>query len=542
MKTTNMGVSFRTAACLLVVLQISVEADAARVPTGTALAPVQEIVRGNGTEPATLDVQRAESNEAFNIINDLFEGLVSIDAGGQPRPALAASWETSDNVTWTFHLRSGLTWSDGSPLTARDVVFSWRRLADPKTASPYASFADYAHIKNAVQVMQGKLAPDQLGITAPDDRTVKVTLEQPVSYFLQFVAHPSLFPVSEHNLEQYGDSWTRPGHMVSSGPYKLEQWVVNEKIVVSRNGRYWNNADTVINKATYLPLSDSTAELNRYLAGEINLTDTISAIDFPRMKKERPSEVKVSPILGVFYYEINNRRAPFNDARVRQALDLALDKGVIANKVLGKGQQPAWTVLPLSMGETALTPPEWATWTQEKRVAKAQALLQAAGYSSSHPLQFSLLYNASEDNRRLAIAAASMWKKTLGAQVNLQNQEWKTLLDTMHQGQFDMVRYLWAGDYNEPSTFLNTFRSGDSQNTAFYRSPAFDAAVKAAGLASTSKEAAKYYQQASNIISSDAPVIPVFYSVQNRMVKPQVGGYAPSTLGFYYMKDLYLRK
>lgn len=126
MKTTNMGVSFRTAACLLVVLQISVEADAARVPTGTALAPVQEIVRGNGTEPATLDVQRAESNEAFNIINDLFEGLVSIDAGGQPRPALAASWETSDNVTWTFHLRSGLTWSDGSPLTARDVVFSWR--------------------------------------------------------------------------------------------------------------------------------------------------------------------------------------------------------------------------------------------------------------------------------------------------------------------------------------------------------------------------------------------------------------------------------
>nr|WP_261642934.1 ABC transporter substrate-binding protein [Erwinia mallotivora] len=540
MKTMSAGAFYRTAASLLVAFGVG--ASAAQVPAGTQLAAAQEIIRGNGTEPATLDVQRAESNEAFNVINDLFEGLVSIGADGKPRPGLASSWETQDNITWTFHLRPGLTWSDGSPLTAQDVVFSWRRLADPKTASPYASFANYAHIKNAVEVTGGKVAPDQLGITAADDHTVKVTLDQPVSYFLQFVAHPSLFPVSEHNVEKFGDSWPRPGNMVSSGPYKLDQWVVNEKIVVSRNDRYWDNAHTVINRATYLPLNDGTAELNRYLAGEINITDTITSTDFPRMKKEKPAEIHSTPVLSVFYYEFNNRRAPFNDVRVRQALDLALDKGVIASKVMGKGQKPAWTVLPLSMGGITLTPPEWAGWTQEKRVEKAQALLKQAGYSSSHPLHFRLLYNTSDDNRRLAIAAASMWKKTLGAQVELQNQEWKTMLDTMHQGQYDLVRYTWIGDYDEPSTFLNTFRSGDSQNTSMYGSAAFDAAVKSAGLASTPKEAGQYYQKASDIIAGDTPVIPVFYGVQNRLVKPEVGGFAPSTLGFYYLKDLYLRK
>lgn len=419
MKTMSLGAFYRTATSLLVALQVGLAANAAQVPAGTQLAPVQEIVRGNGAEPATLDVQRAESNEAFSIINDLFEGLVSIGPDGNPRAGLASSWDTHDNTTWTFHLRPGLTWSDGSPLTARDVVFSWQRLASPQTASPYASFANYAHIKNAVQVTEGKLPLDRLGIVALDDHTVQVTLEQPVSYFLQFVAHPSLFPVSERNVKQYGDSWPRPGHMVSSGPYKLDQWVVNEKIVVSRNDRYWDNAHTVINKATYLPLSDGTAELNRYLAGEINTTDTISSTDFPRMKKEKPAEIKTSPMLSIFYYEFNNRRAPFNDVRVRQALDLALDKDVIAHKVMAKGQQPAWTVVPLSTGGITLRPPEWAGWTQEKRVAKAQALLQEAGYSTSHPLRFSLLYNTSDDNRCLAIAAASMWKKTLGAQVSL---------------------------------------------------------------------------------------------------------------------------
>ncbi|TDS71491.1 oligopeptide transport system substrate-binding protein [Pantoea sp. PNA 14-12] len=520
----------------------SFPAIGANVPAGVTLAPLQEIVRGNGDEPPTLDVEKAETNDAFAILYDLFEGLVQTMPDGKVVPGLAVSWETADNKVWTFHLRPDLTWSDGSPLTAQDVVFSWRRLTDPKTASPYASFASYAHILNADAVTSGKSPTDSLGVKALDDHTVQVTLDQPVSYFLQFVAHPSLFPISANNVKRFGEAWSRPGNMVSSGAFKLDQWVVNEKITLVRNDRYWDNAHTVINKVTFLPIHDLSAELNRYLAGGITITDNIPAVDFSRMKKERPKEVRSTPIYSVFYFQINNRKPPFTDVRVRQALNLALDKTIIADKVIGMGQQPAWAMLPLSMGEVTLKAPAWAGWTQEQRVKKAQALLSEAGYSASHPLTFTLLYNTNQDNQRIAIAAASMWGKVLGARVTLQNQEWKTMVDNMHQGQFDLVRYTWGADYSEPSTFLNTYRTGDSQNTAGYASPAFDAAVKAAGMDTSLDAVTRDYQKASDIIANDTPVIPVFYGALNQMVSPKVGGYAPSHLRFYYTKDLYLVK
>ncbi len=542
MSVSRLYVALMGLSVIITGLSCSTAAFGANVPNGVTLAPVQEIVRGNGAEPATLDVDKAETNDAFSVINDLFEGLVRTDPEGKVIPGLAASWETADNKVWTFHLRPDLTWSDGSPLTAEDVVFSWRRLTDPKTASPYASFANYAHILNADAVTGGKSPPDSLGVKALDAHTVQVTLDQPVSYFLQFVAHPSLFPVSENNVKKFGEAWTRPGNMVSSGAYKLDQWVVNEKITLNRNDCYWDNAHTLINRVTFLPINDVSAELNRYLAGGITITDNIPAIDFPRMKKERPKEVHSTSIYSVFYFQINTHKAPFTDVRVRQALDLALDKGIIADKVIGMGQKPAYTVVPLSMGDVKLSPPDWAGWTQAQRIKKAQALLSEAGFSASHPLSFTLLYNTNQDNQRIAIAAASMWGKTLGAKVTLQNQEWKTMLDTMHQRQYDLVRYTWIGDYSEPSTFLNTFRSGDSQNSSGYASTAFDAAVKAAGMDTDPNAVTQDYQKASDIIAKDAPVIPVFYGALNKMVSPKVGGYAPSHLGFYYTKDLYLVK
>ncbi|MBS0856284.1 MULTISPECIES: ABC transporter substrate-binding protein [unclassified Tatumella] len=515
---------------------------AATVPAGTSLATTQNLVRGNGAEPATLDPDKVEDNSSMAIINDLFEGLVRVDDKGIVTPALADSWHTSDHKTWIFHIRPGVRWSDGSPISAQDFVYSWRRLSAPQTASPYASFTANAHILNAQAVIDGKMPPDQLGVSAPDSSTLKVVLDQPVSYFLQFVAHPSLFPVSEKDVEKYGDTWTQPGHMVSSSAYQLTDWVVNEKVTLKRNPRYWDNAHTVINQVTFLPVSDSSAELNRYLAGEINITSTIPAIDFSRMKKEKPQEVFAAPELSVFYFDINSGRAPFNDARVRQALNLALNKDIISEKVLGMGQKAAWTVAPLSMGGVSITPPAWAGWTPGQRIAKARELLKEAGYSASRPLRFSVLYNNNADNQRIAIAAASMWKSALGVSVTLQNQEWKSMLDTMHQGQFQLVRYTWGADYNEYSTFLNTFRSGDSNNTGNYSNKAFDHEIAAAQLAQTPAETATDYQKAMEIAANDAPAIPVFYGAQDYMVNRRVGGFAPSLLGFYYTKDLYLKQ
>lgn len=258
---------------------------AANVPAGVELAAKQEIVRNNGSEPASLDPHKVESDVEFNILSDLFTGLVTIDNKGNAQPSLAASWDTKDNKTWVFHLRPGIVWSDGSPITAQDVVFSWQRLIDPKTASPYESYLGSMHVLNAGDIIAGKKTADQLGIKALDKQTLEVTLDQPLSYFLGMLAHPSLSPISQADVEKYGDKWTQPGNLISSGPFKLDTWTVNERITAVRNPNYWDNAHTVINKVTYLPIASGTADVNRYKAGEIDITSTVPSPLFASLKK-----------------------------------------------------------------------------------------------------------------------------------------------------------------------------------------------------------------------------------------------------------------
>ncbi|MDC9592845.1 ABC transporter substrate-binding protein, partial [Xenorhabdus sp. IM139775] len=290
---------------------------AAVVPEGTILAAKQEIVRNNGAEPASLDTHKVSSNVEFNIISDFFEGLIHVNHQGNIEPRLATSWETSDNKTWIFHLKKENKWSDGSPITAHDVVFSWRRLIDPDTISPYGSYLENAAVMNANDVLTGKKKPQELGVKALDDFTVEVKLDKPIGYFLQMLVHPVMFPISEKAVKKYGDKWTRPETFVGSGPFKLSEWVVNEKIVGVRNPQYWDDKNTVINKVTYLPLSSEKADLNRYLAGEIDITNTIAAESFPSLKKSLPDQIRISPKATVYFYEFNNKKPPFNDVRVR---------------------------------------------------------------------------------------------------------------------------------------------------------------------------------------------------------------------------------
>ncbi|BAE73421.1 putative oligopeptide ABC transporter periplasmic component [Sodalis glossinidius str. 'morsitans'] len=265
--------------------------QAATVPAGTPLAAKQEVVRNNGSEPASLDPHKVESDVEFNIISDIFEGLVSVDNDGKIRPRLAERWENDNNTRWVFHLRLGLSWSNGDPITAQDVVYSWRRLVSPATASPYESYLSNMHVLNAQAIIDGKKKPDELGIKALDDQTVEVSLDQPISYFLQMLAHPALVPINKKDVEQFGDKWTQPANIVSSGDYKLEQWVVNEKVVAVRNSRYWDDAHTVVNKVTYLPVASGTADVNRYRAGEIDVIYTVPETLFKSLKKELGPEV-----------------------------------------------------------------------------------------------------------------------------------------------------------------------------------------------------------------------------------------------------------
>ncbi|WP_275364336.1 ABC transporter substrate-binding protein [Xenorhabdus bovienii] len=509
---------------------------AAVIPSGTQLADKQEITRNNFSEPVSLDPHKSDSSSEFDILRDFFERMVAIDKKDKIIPALAERWETNDNKTWVFHLRKGIKWSDGSPITAHDVVFSWRRMVTPDTISPYGSYLVQATVVNAYDVLSGKKKPEELGVKALDDATIEVTLGRPKADLLQMMAHPVMSPISEKVVKKYGNKWTQPEFFVSNGPFKLSEWIVNEKIVGVRNPYYWDDKHTVINKVTYLPLSDYKADLNRYMAGELDISNGGPSDFFPTLKKKFGDQFHISPIMSVYYYLFNTQKPPFNDVRVRQALTLALDRAIITDKVLGNGQKPAFDVVYPGSGGIFLKHPDYASWTQEQRVAKAKSLLNEAGFNENNPLKFTLLYNTSDGHKKIAIAASSMWKKNLGVEVVLQNQESKSLYDTMSQGNFEVVRYAWNADYNSPTSFLDIFTTGNTNNIPQYSNIKFDQWV----LKADETNDKIYYQRALDILTQDSPAIPVYYYVRTKLVKPYVGGVHISPLGDIPTKDLYI--
>ncbi|WEF29927.1 oligopeptide ABC transporter substrate-binding protein OppA [Klebsiella aerogenes] len=519
-------------------------AMAADVPAGVQLADKQTLVRNNGAEVQSLDPHKIEGVPESNINRDLFEGLVIGDINGHPIPGVAESWDNKDFKVWTFHIRKDAKWSDGSPVTAQDFVYSWQRLADPKTASPYASYLQYGHVANVDDIIAGKKPATDLGVKAIDDNTFEVTLSEPVPYFYKLLVHPSVSPVPKAAIEKYGEKWTQPANIVTNGAYKLKDWVVNERIVLERNTHYWDNAKTVINQVTYLPISSEVTDVNRYRSGEIDMTYNNMPIElFQKLKKEIPKEVHVDPYLCTYYYEINNQKAPFTDVRVRTALKLALDRDIIVNKVKNQGDLPAYSYTPPYTDGMKLVEPEWFKWSQDKRNEEAKKLLAEAGYTADKPLTFNLLYNTSDLHKKLAIAVASIWKKNLGANVKLENQEWKTFLDSRHQGTFDVARAGWCADYNEPTSFLNTMLSDSSNNTAHYKSPAFDKIIGDTLQVTDEAKRADLYAQSEQQLDKDSAIVPVYYYVNARLVKPWVGGYTgKDPLDNIYVKNLYIIK
>ena len=541
---TNITKKSLVAAGILTALIAGNVATAAVVPAGVQLAEKQTLVRNNGSEVQSLDPHKIEGVPESNINRDLFEGLLISDVDGKPSPGVAEKWENKDFKVWTFHLRKDAKWSDGTPVTAQDFVYSWQRLANPNTASPYASYLQYGHIVNIDDIIAGKKPITDLGVKALDDHTFEVTLSEPVPYFYKLLVHSSVSPVPRAAVEKFGEKWTQPANIITNGAYKLKDWVVNERIVLERNTNYWDNAKTVINQVTYLPISSEVTDVNRYRSGEIDMTYNNMPIElFQKLKKEIPNEVHVDPYLCTYYYEINNQKAPFNDVRVRTALKLALDRDIIVNKVKNQGDLPAYSFTPPYTDGAKLVEPEWFKWSQEKRNEEAKKLLAEAGYTAEKPLTFDLLYNTSDLHKKLAIAAASIWKKNLGANVKLENQEWKTFLDTRHQGNYDVSRAGWCADYNEPTSFLNMVLSDSSNNTVHYKSPAFDKLIADTLKVTDEAQRSELYSKAEQQLDKDSAIVPVYYYVNARLVKPWVGGYSgKDPMDNIHVKDLYIIK
>ncbi|MFB2538005.1 MULTISPECIES: ABC transporter substrate-binding protein [unclassified Acinetobacter] len=510
------------------------------------LADKQELVINNTADPVSLDPHKIDGVVEGNIVRQMFEGLVQTDDEGKTIPGMAEKWESPDNKVWTFHLRDA-KWSNGDPVTADDFVYSFQRLADPKTASPYASYLEDAKVVNATDVLSGKMKPTDLGVKAIDAKTFQVTLSDGVPYFADMLALFVMSPVHKASVEKFGDKWTDPANIVVNGAYKLNNWAVNEKIVLDRNKTYYDDAKTHINKVTFLALTDGTADLARYRTGEIDISaGTFPTEQFNEIKNEMGSELNIAPALCTFYFGFNTEKAPFNDVRVRKALALTLDREVVTDKILGQGQAPAYQFTPVSTAHIGKFEPEWKAWDKSKRIEEAKKLLTEAGYSAEKPATFELLYNTDETNKKLAVAVTEMWKQSLGGMVNgtLKNQEWKTYLATRKKGDYQAMRARWCGDYNEPSTFLNLLRSNSSYNDLRYKSKEFDSLMDqtlAPGV-DTAKRS-ELYAQAEAQAEKDMPMIPVFTFVGVHLNKPYVLGVShKDPLGYYQVKKYSIAK
>ncbi|MBK5014253.1 oligopeptide ABC transporter substrate-binding protein OppA [Pantoea vagans] len=535
--------TFRMTLAAISLSSVITPAIAANPPAGAQLAEQQQIVRHIKDEPASLDPLKAVGLPEIQVIRDLFEGLTNQDAQGKIVPGVAQSWSSNDNKTWVFTLRNNARWSNGAPVTAQDFVYSWQRLVDPKNSSPFAWFAGLSGIENAAAITKGEMTPDKLGVIAQGKTQLKVTLDRPVPWFPALVANVALFPVPQKTIAQEGDSWTSPGKLVGNGAYQLSERVVNEKIVLIRNPDYWDDAHSVLTKVTFVPINEESSATKRYRANDVDITESFPKNMYAMLKKTLSGEVYTPDQLGTYYYAFNTQKGPTADVRVRKALSWSIDRKVITEKVLGTGEKPAWHFTPDVTAGFKPLPTFMQQHDQNTLNAQAKALLTSAGYGPGKPLKLKLLYNTSESHQKIAIAVASMWKKNLGVDVTLENQEWKTYIDSRNSGNFDVIRASWVGDYNEPSTFLNLLTSGNSSNISRFSNADYDAVIAKASKETNDQARNSDYNRAEQILAEQTPIAPIYQYTNGRLIKPWVKGYPitnPEDVA--YSRELWIEK
>lgn len=508
--------------------------------SGTELAAEQVLHRSNGTEPQTLDPHRAEGVPASNILRDLFEPLVMEAPDGALIPGAAESWTISaDGRTYTFRLRADGRWSNGDPVTADDWVFSLRRGVDPATLSIYSSIL--YPIKNAEAINKGELEPTTLGARALDSLTLELTLENPTPYFLGLLNHSMAYAVHPPTVREFGEQFAKAGQMVSNGAYRLRDWVVQSHVELERNTYFRDNASTTIDTVFFYALENVDAVFARYRADELDFTVDLPIRQLDYIRAAFPTEIYEEPYLATYYYGLNVTKPPFKDApELRRALAMAVDREILTDKLLRTGVVPAYGWVPPVLGYTQQQP-EWAAWTPEQRHAEARRLYAAAGYSADNPLVVELLYNTSQEHKRLAIAISAMWKQVLGAETRLLNQEWKVFLQNRAlRATTQVYRSGWTGDYNDANTFAELMTSDNPQNGPGWSNPDYDALVDAAVLATDLEQRARLLEQAERLLLAEQPIIPLYFYVAHHLVKPWVGGFVPNVMDHTYTKDLYI--
>ena len=510
--------------------------------SGQELSPVQVFRKNNGTEPGTLDPHRAEGVPASNVLRDLFEGLVMEDPSGRYVPGAAESWTLSqDAKTYTFKMRENGKWSNGDKVTAEDFVYGLRRSVDPATLSNYSSML--YPIKNARDIVLGKMNPEALGVRSDGPKTLIIELEEPTPYFLSLLTHSTTYAAHRPTVERFGAQFTRPGKLVSNGAFKLKEWRVQSHIKLVRSTEYWDNENTVLEEVYYYPLDDTNSSFRRYRAQELDFTETVLAEQLPWIRECLPNDLKISPYFGSYYYGFNNAKPPFkNKPKLRMALSMAVDRNVITDIILGAGQIPAYSLVPPVKTFKAV-PANWAEWTQEQRNQEAQRLYSEAGFSKEKPLEVEILYNTSENHKRVALAVASMWKQALGVKTTLRNQEWKVFLETRRMKQETQVyRAGWIGDYDDPYTFSQLLHSENEMNHPGYSNKEYDGLINLAAIKNAGEERLEILREAERLMLEDMPIIPLYFYVSQHLIKPWVSGLKGNVMDHHYSKYVRILK
>lgn len=496
----------------------------------------------NGAEPETLDPRKAVGVPEGIALRQIFEGLCTQDQKGEPVPGVAEKWEISpDGLKYKFTLRASAKWSNGDPVTAHDFEYSWKTTLSPDFGSKYAEQLYY--IKNGEAYNKGKAKADEVGVKAVDDRTLEVTLEKPAPYFLFLTSFFTYFPVHKKTVEANpkwsGDAKT----IVGNGPFKITNWVHNSKIDLVKNENYWNKAVVKLEKAE-LNLSDSRKTLLDMF--ENNQLDTVEVspplAEIPRLQKE--NKLKILPYIGNYYYCINVKKAPFDNVKVRKAFAMAIDRQAIIEAVTKGGEKPALAWTPYGLPDAK--PGEdfrkaGGDYFKDKDIETARKLLAEAGYPDGKGLpEVTLLYNTSEEHKVIAEAVQEMWKKNLGVNVNLTNQEWKVYLQTRAKGDYQLARSAWIGDYLDPMTYIDTLTTGNGNNHTRWGNPEYDKLVKQAQLSLDPAVRMKAMHDAETILLGDMPIIPIYFYTSKILEKANVKGVIRDALGAVYLREAYV--
>ena len=499
------------------------------------------IIATVGPEPVSIDPQIGTTIDCRVYIRHMFEGLTRVDVNGNIVPGMARDWTTDETETiYTFNLREA-KWSDGQEITANDFEFAWKRLLNPETASEVAYKLYF--VKNAEKFNNGECGEDDVGIKSIDEKTLQITLERPTSYFLSILGYENFMPVRKDIVDS-NEEWTQsPDSFICNGAFKLKEWSHGSKITLEKNENYWDAPNIKSNEIEFLLIDDYVAGLNTFEAGELDINDAA----YPPEEVSRLIEngsMKVSPYLATYYYNFNISKEPFNNIKVRQAISLAIDREYIVEKVTKAGETPATAYIPNGITANNSDYRENTNITvldKNARVEEAQKLLAEAGFPNGDNFPtIEIVFNTSEEHKKIAEAVQHDLKENLGINVTLKNVEWATLQQILSSKDYDIARNGQPADYDDPLTFLDGWVTNGSLNFSSWSNEEFDNLIKTASTITDADLRLKSMQNAEQLMMEEAPISPIYWYVQKVLISNRLRDAYVSPLGGYYLHYAYI--